>query len=431
MGVALERQVGSYAHAGGARHYAVSMMLAHLVGAALALLVLVPDAAAGVRFNLAAVLIGLVLLVALLKHRVTFVPVTVVLLCGYYFVIVVATIAQHRVDELLPLLRVALPLLLLALAASAISPQQRPIILRWVVVLALIQAGLAISQRHLGWPIAWGWLGDRQAAVSIGYNPITDDFGRSTGTMAHGIPLALLLATGIVLLWPKLRSRKFLLPALGIAALGYAVILTGSRSAIIVLAATGVVMALMRLRNPIAWTFTVIAAILTVLLVDIPSLNIFASLDGSISLTHRSSAFEALGNLIALGPFNAIFGNGWGANEALGSIGALQSQRLLAIDNGFVALISTAGFIGALLIVALIIIGFRHSHGVERAMLILTVGMFFSFDVPLWMASFAPLIVLCCLSTGKHGNDEKSGSEPTSEGVELAPAQGSRVRSRA
>lgn len=406
------------------------MNLAHVVGAALAVIVLVPDAAAGMWFSVAVVFLCIFLAVTLLQQHVTFIPTGVVLVFGYYFVMAVSTISQQRTEELLPLVRAGLPVILLALAASAVPRSDRGIVLRWITVLALFEAAVAISQHLLGWPTAWGWLGNRSTATSIGYNPITGDFGRSAGTMGHGIPLALLLATGIILLWPKLRARNFQLPAAGIAVLSYAMVLTGSRSAIICLCATALIMTLTRLRNPRAWTAIGIVGIATFLLVDLRTLTIFTSLDGSISLTHRISAFEALSNLIGLGFFNTIAGNGWGANESLGTIGVLQSQRILAIDNGFVSLVATSGIIGAILVVALVMVGIWKTHGVERAILILSLGMFLSFDVPVWTASFAPVVVLCCLSAGARAR-EAVGNEQGPGEVQLVPNLETRLRTRA
>ena len=389
-----------------------------VIGISLAVFVLIPDAAAGVAYNIAAVALAALLVATLVHHRVTWLPAGLLPLAGYFFCVLIATLAQERGDEVFPLLRTAIPLMLLALLATATPRTEMRLVLNWIFGLALIEAVVAISQRVLGWPVAWGWLADSTTAIAYGENFLTGEFGRTPGTMAHGIPLAALLASGIIIAVSRMSRRSFFPLALSVLAMGYAIALTGSRSAVIVLAVTAVVMVLLRLRNPVAWTFIGLAAIVGASFLDLSQLTLFRSLEDSISFTQRAGALETFGKLIEVGPFNALFGNGWAMSESLVEMGVIEAREVLAIDNGLVTAVAMAGLGGAGLLLVVIVRGIARTNGVVRAILIFNLGMFMSFDVTLWAASFAPIIALSYLDWHRPGASNPASSRLRTRGAE-------------
>lgn len=382
------------------------------VSAVVALVCLVPDNAAPSALFTASVAIGLFVLLLTVSAR-SAVPNSVHLLTLLYFTTLVATLASSSFDALPGAVRMAALVVLLGWTAARFGPRDRLVFERTVIGLACGEAALAVLQRVTGGFQVWGWLGDPGRASVID-NPLWGGSGRATGTLGHAIPLATLLGLALVLaLVSKAVSRwQPRLAVIGLLTAGLAA--TGSRSAVIVLAAVILYLVFVSrgTRRPVTETFAALAVLGCGLLIDVRSLEIFTSLSGSISLQHRTSSWDTLGALFTEQPLlNILVGNGWAGVAGITDRGLMRSELIGAIDNNVVTVVAVAGVVGLGFLIALMTRAYIHGDSATRASLLFLAGMFLSFDVLLWASAMSLVVVVSMASTAKATDHLESARE--------------------
>ena len=180
----------------------------------------------------------------------------------------------------------------------------------------------------------------------------------------------------------------------------FGILLSGTRSAIIGLAAAGLIgIFLPRIfKHPTAWRTAIAAvAVVALLTVNLSALPVFSTLDGTGSLEHRTAALSAFWTLTDRDAPQVIFGSGYGSSRFLFYQGLLQGDGFFAIDNQLVTAFALAGVVGLAALLVLVLFGFVKGHRPTRPAAILLVGMFFSFDLLQWtfmLVLFAALIAL-------------------------------------
>jgi hypothetical protein len=337
----------------------------------------------------------------------------VVALSLFSVVLLASTLASADSIGLQRWLIGALVMVPLAWVTWRMTDAQRRIVYKQILILGAVQAGLALTQKITGWPIVWGYLGTTPEATHSVNHLWLYETGRSLGTLSHPIPLAFLLGVAMLVALSS-DAVKGTVPRLGLVALLAAgIAATGTRSAVLCLAAALVVLAFTRSENNYraVWRiFAILAAVGVSLAIDLRNLSLITSLDGTGSLTHRQGAADVMVRLLEQPVLPVLFGNGRNSLGDLASNGVLQSRTFAAVDNNFVSLVAVAGILGLAAIVALVVYGWVRGDRTTRAALIFVLGMFFSFDVTLWASSFGLLIFMA--SRRKPGVLTERSAEP-------------------
>ena len=349
----------------------------------------------------------------------------------YYIVLLVATLAAGTSHPIARLLLNGCAMVGVCANSMTMKPSRRISVYRGIVMLAMFESAVALSQKFYNSPVIWGYLGTVHEAVHA-TNPIwSSPDGRAMGTLSHPIPLALLLGAAllVVLTSPAIQRKHF--RVLVVCILAAAIFSTGTRSAILALIPTlGFVgMGNRTSRNRWLWnSLAVLACIVVALKVNITHLSVISSLNNSTSFEHRAGALGDLQTLFAESPLHVLFGNGRASIAQL--VGdAAAAQDITVVDNNVVTVIAMAGIIGLVALARLIGVGFMRGDRTSRAALIFIVLMFFSFDVSLWAPSSALLIFFA--STRRLDDSVGLGTElengPNSGGTRQLIVSGRRL----
>jgi hypothetical protein len=289
------------------------------------------------------------------------------------------------------------------LLASHADRDDATLLARGVVVLALLQLAVALASAHWNVPAPWGYEGE--SGTTFGTNDLLPALGgRSTGTMAHPIPFGTLLAVGAVLCLTRCTRWSVPLRLATAAACGYGVALSGSRSAALALAvalvAALLIPGVLRI-SPVWRTAGALALAVPLLLVNIPGLAVFTSLQGTGSLTHRLGALDVAVRLAGRPLDQVLLGSGAGSLKALFTQGLLQLDGFFAVDNQLVTTFAEAGVLGVLALVAAVLLGLRRGERDSRPAALVAVLMFASFDVLAWNATAFLATVLLVLGSAR------------------------------
>jgi O-antigen ligase len=290
-----------------------------------------------------------------------------------------------------------------ALLAAYCSTADVDRLLSVVVVVALIELGVAAACAFLGVPAPFGYLG--QHGALFGVNELVPALaGRATGTMGHPIPLGTLMASGAVVALFALRRWPVLLRWLIALACAGGVALSGSRSAALTLVMSVLLAVLWPgvARIGILFRAVVLAAVGVLFAwVDITALPAATSLAGTGSLTHRLGAFDAVSRLISRDTGELLFGSGQGSLASLFADGLLQLDGFYAVDNQWVTTFALGGLVGVVALGAAVAVGLLRGHRRTRPALLVVAGMLLSFDVLEWRAIALLLAVFVALGTSR------------------------------
>jgi hypothetical protein len=283
-----------------------------------------------------------------------------------------------------------------------------------VVVLALAECALAAASAFLGVPAPWGYLG--RAGSLFGVNELVPALGgRATGTLGHPIPLGMLEAVGALLALFAARRWSWALRAPVAAVCGGGVLLSGSRSAAIVLV-VAVAYGLLRPGTSRAGTLgqvvVLVAGAVAVLTVDVSDLPQLSSLVGTGSLDHRLGALQSIDDLSGRPTVEALFGSGSGALSSLFTEGLLQTDGFTAVDNQLVTTFALAGVVGVACLVGAVLVGLLLGDRTTRPAAVAAVLMFFSFDVLQWESSAVLAVVLLSLGVVRRTGAGADADEP-------------------
>lgn len=222
-------------------------------------------------------------------------------------------------------------------------------ILVWFAVLQAVQAVIEFRGIRIA-----PWSTYAKPATAVRYNALLDTDFRAEAFLGHPIPLSMLFATCIVLLWHRevvpMRPMWKLILSAGFL---YAIALTGSRSAFVALGVALVVAVIaprLGARSRAAAVFLIgalAAAYVTSTTVRAYVTKNIETFTGSGSYSHRAGAFEAFDKLTtSLRPAQVWLGNGIGSEAALFDRGLLQSDNFHVIDNMYISAFVWAGLIG-------------------------------------------------------------------------------------
>jgi hypothetical protein len=299
------------------------------------------------------------------------------------------------------------------LLAAHCTPADRDVVVAVVIALALAQLAFAAASAFLGLPAPWGLLGE--AGSVFGRNELLPAVGgRTTGTMAHPIPFGTLMAAAAALAATARRLRP--VPRLVLtAACGSGVLLSGSRSAALVLLA-GLLAGLLwpgATRTGVAGRVVVLlAAAVAVLASDVSTHPALTSLEGTGSLTHRLGALEAVGRLLGRPLPETILGSGQGSLRTLYADGLLQQDGFFAVDNQLVTTFALSGLVGVLCLVAAVGVGLLRGDRSTRAGALVVVLAFAFFDTLEWTSTAVLLALLIALGTARAPDDRPGAASP-------------------
>lgn len=379
----------------------------------LAAWVLVPSVVAPPKVVLALTLgqVGLVIN-ALWWHRTRLHPTAPVVLLAT--VVAVGALSSWHDGTLLTLVSSCLTGLLLVgccLLATHLGSEDVERLARLLVLLALAETVVAAASTFAGVPAPWGYLG--RAGTTFGINELLPALpGRATGTLGHPIPFATVLAVAATLAVTTVRRWSLAVRLVAALACAGGVLLSGSRSA-----ALALVLALLLALlvpgvlsvGPAGRSIAVLAAVITLVVVDVTALPAVTSLEGTGSVTHRLGALQAVGRLAGRPLDETLFGSGEGSLKRLFAEGLLQVDGFLAVDNQVVTTFAVAGLTGALALIAAVVIGLLRGARSTRPAAALLVVMFFSFDVLEWRATAVLFAVLVALGERARRNTPDAG----------------------
>ncbi len=278
--------------------------------------------------------------------------------------------------------------ILAALLATRANGQP---VFRWIVGLAVFEVAVGALQVLAGFKLPWA-----QITPILGNEILGAPWSRASGTMGHALPLTFLLIAAFVILLrdPAWLPRIVRFPIFAILAVG--VVLTGSRSGALVLG-FAVLFAVGRKITTGRVFFGTMAAVATILVAI--SSGFFASqafegLMASGSVYHRQGAFEAFGNLWNdQGAKEVLLGRGYAGVPAAFDLGLLQTDGFNVVDNQFITLIVTSGFLGCVLFITLLLNSLWNGSSSVRWVLLVCLGMFLIFDVLLWTSATVLLMI--------------------------------------
>jgi hypothetical protein len=265
-------------------------------------------------------------------------------------------------------------------------------VMRAFVVLAGVQAAIALAQVFAGLTLPWPTMTTMTANELLGAGAL-----RASGTLGHALPLTFLLVVTFAIL---LRDRAWLPGAVRIlvyVALIGGVAAAGSRSGALILAGLVLFVSGRKLTvvRAIVGALFALLGLLLVVRAGFFQSETFARLIDSGSVTHRQGALDAVSRLINDQPVvSVLFGNGRTGVTTAFAEGLLQQDRFNAVDNQFVTLLVTVGVIGTLAVVILLLTAIRRADTVQRWALLAAVAMFVIFDVLLWNSSALIVVLL-------------------------------------
>ncbi len=315
-----------------------------------------------------------------------------------------AALASPRYGAEIDLLHGFADVLLLggcALLAANLDGRQVGRLVTVILGVAGLELAVASASAFLGLPAPWGYLG--KSGALYGINEILPALGgRATGTMGHSLPFGTLMAVAALLALFARPAQRW--PLRVLMALGFAggVVLSGSRSAALLLLVVCVLGWLWpgatRLGAP-GKLVLVAGVVLSLWRIDVLQLRLVSSLSGTGSLTHRLGAIEAAGRLLGRPAAELMFGSGDGALPALFARGLLQQDGFGAVDDQFVTTLALAGLAGLVALLAAIVLGLLGGERTTRPAALLAVLMFLSFDVLEWTATALLFALLIALGT--------------------------------
>lgn len=318
-----------------------------------------------------------------------------------------------------PFVVAVVPLFLLGTGADAPT---RTRTFRFVVVLGVAEALLALAEPLLGEPQLWAPAKITAEGVAKTLpNPLLPELARSQGTLGHPLTLAVLLLVAVALL---LRNAAALRSSARVGAavlLAAGLLASGSRSSILVAAVLAVVLVpRWRSRRRILVAAGVLAA--AVVIAAVLAAPVLARWAASGSTTHRLGALDALPALLGQPVLRLLLGNGWASSARIFDLGLLQNDGLHAVDEQFVLMLSQGGLLALGLLVALLVLAVR---GAGRALLpavLAVAATMLVFDMLAWPSAAALVALVVGAATSR--------TRPPAAGVADPVAQERRAYSR-
>lgn len=268
-------------------------------------------------------------------------------------------------------------------------------VLRIVVLVALAESLLAMAEPFLRYPSLWAPAQLNALGLPKPLPNTLLPFVRSQGTLAHPLPLGILLALAVGLLARNAVRVPLSARLAGTAVLAGGLLFSGSRNSILL--AVVVVAYFFSSRRMTAVRFGTATAVSLLALglsvaTDLLTSATTRDVAASGSVTHRAGAYQAFTNLLADQPiWTVLTGNGWASSSRMFASGILQTDGLGAVDNQLVLILSQGGLIALGLLVTLVVLAVVRSGPVLRPPVLAMVATLFVFDVLVWPSAGALL----------------------------------------
>ncbi|WP_426623019.1 hypothetical protein ACPPVW_10200 [Leifsonia sp. McL0607] len=270
---------------------------------------------------------------------------------------------------------------LAAYVASSLDDVEVRMLYTAIVLTAVFQVVVGLLELTVFAEPVWGFRGGARE------NPFLTDNNRVQGTLGHPIPYSLLQGVAFVVAWSNPARWRQWWRLIALTSVTVGLIIGGTRS--IILAVAGAVLVHVATNGKLAsWArllFVLLAGGVLLVNIDVGIVRIIEELLVSGSWSHRLGAFDSVPNLLARPPLEAWFGTGFGSELLLYDRGYMQQTYLRVVDDMFVYALGTMGIAGLVALVAMCITAFVLSGRTGKALLVLMVGMFFSFDLFVWM----------------------------------------------
>lgn len=308
------------------------------------------------------------------------------------FIALSALHASARIPTIASAIRpwAALAILALGLRAfAAAQPDAFRRALASILPLGAAIGALAVYQRAVGgWPVL-DELARAPQYTSLSYP------GRSGGTMGHPIILGAVMAA-VLILTVAMRPRQRLLY---ISLATMAVLLSGSRSALVALMVVTLVAGLSRTRERISATTAVVTG-WTVLLVGTVAYAFGAAavkqslgdllerfaLQGDASAAQRGDRFSVAWNLITESPGTVFAGHGPGYSVTYLSTVDVGFTNAYTFDNTYLSVWVDFGLLALVPLIASLLIAFTLASLPGRCLLALVATEAMFFDITSWPA---------------------------------------------
>lgn len=275
-----------------------------------------------------------------------------------------------------------------------------------LVVLACLQSVSAVLEVMGALDPLWGLRGDIERM-----NPLLGDaVARSQGTFGHPLILGFFQGLVLVLAWanPGGMRPSVRFGAIGLIMLG--AVLSGTRSALLAAAVAIAVHLLLRF-SLVAWIRGAVALVLIVVvigLVDPGVSDLVARTIDSGSWIHRWGSLQAVPVLLERPGWIFWWGTGYGSETLLFEQGILRDRYgLPVVDNFVVYLLGTTGVIGLTSALALLVTTFVMGRRWVKALAVFVFGMWFSFDVTVWLSSGILMFLVVALAGSTAGRAPK------------------------
>lgn len=410
-----------------------SRMLVAISGSMLILLLSRSSLAPGVLTDGAPLLVSIILIIACalswreLKFSRYLLP--VVALAG---MLVIPTMLYGDVLTILKAAGIAATWLLTAFAVSNLHRGDRRRLLILFVIAGCAQATIAVFESLL----KVQFVRDAIAAsiASGGYverpNLILGDWtNRAQGTLGYPIPFAafLVVVTLVILFGGVIKSIPLRASLASLTVTG--ILLSGSRSAFVALAAgigAAVLMSWVRSRasgrtpRSIYWGLAAFAVLSAVGL----AFFVKALITDDFSLTHRGGIVEAGWKLLSLPTPQMLVGTGYDSIQSLFDSGFFETDGPATIDNMLVSQVVTSGVVGLVLLLWTIFAALRRSGVVEAAVLVAVLATFVSYDALGWQISAFVLFTFVGLTVPRSQSTDTPSTSDSSDLRVAAPEQG-------
>lgn len=294
------------------------------------------------------------------------------------------------------LLMHAVTLLAFVVFGSDANPDERRVIYRTLVVVAVLESLYALYEFATQPDVLWASPVPEAMASGGPRLPheVLDGAVRSQGTFGHPLLLAffLLAALAVALRADYKRSiNRTVVILILLAGLGA----SGSRSALVV--AIALLAFTVGVKRFSFWRGVIVSGIILAIAAasSFFTSDTYRRFTEGGSLSHRLETIDVADRLMNLRESTQVwFGDGWYSIESLAARGLLQSDGFVAIDNQWVALLAVSGVVGLAVWIILLLRAMRLADGPSRLALAAVVAMFFAFDALQFPATCAVAALL-------------------------------------
>jgi len=357
-----------------------------LLGAALLFLIvarssLMPESVAFIT----PVIVAVALIIALLSFGGGLrIPLSMLGVLALTVILVVSTGAREGTSDTVKALGIGLMWSSALLCGMAMDANVRRFLVRFLLVVATIETGVAVLETLVGLEAIRGSVAGTTSDVYIvRANTILGDWtNRAQGTLGYPIPLAHFLSIAWILtaVSDAIRGRwRWML----LVWLTLGILLTGTRTALVAVAVGLVVAVLVRSRRRVIPVFIVIVAAFggAGFLA-----NYLAQADESndASFTHRFGVLQAAQQLFGRDIAYVLFGSGVNSQGSLFGGVIFQDGVTGAIDNTYLTMFICAGLLGFIIFIGFFVTAFIAASTPTRAVLAVFGVFFFSYDAVWW-----------------------------------------------